>query len=135
MRALLYLYLCLVGLSSACAASNVPPTPGPSPAAAPASVASPKPGVSPSASPGPEAQQAVNQATHDAAQRLSVSDTDISVDRVEPRQWPDASLGCPRQGDVYAQVVTPGYLIVVSGGGQQLEYHSDARGRVILCSQ
>jgi hypothetical protein len=35
---------------------------------------------------------------------------------------------------VYVQVVTPGYTVVVSAGGQQLEYHADSRGRVLLCS-
>jgi hypothetical protein len=42
---------------------------------------------------------------------------------------------------MYSQIVTPGFLIVISGGGagggavKQLEYHSDARGNVVLCQE
>ena len=54
---------------------------------------------------------------------------------VEARDWSDASLGCPRQGVLYAQVITPGYLVVISGAGKTLEYHTDANGRVVLCQE
>ena len=37
---------------------------------------------------------------------------------------------------MYSQVVTPGYLIVISAAAaRQLEYHTDARGRVVLCQE
>jgi len=36
---------------------------------------------------------------------------------------------------MYSQIVTPGYLIVIAGGGKNLEYHSDTRGRVVLCQE
>jgi hypothetical protein len=77
----------------------------------------------------------VAAALREAAARLGVSQTDLKVDQLEERQWPDTSLGCPRQGVLYAQVLTPGFLIVISGAGQQLEYHADERGRVVLCSE
>jgi hypothetical protein len=135
MRALLC--LCLIGLSSACTSSNAPPTPAPNtspPPPSPLAVAV-EPSVSPSANASPDEQQAVDAATRDAAARLNVGITDMTVARVEPRQWPDASLGCPRQGVLYAQIVTPGFLIVLSGAGEELEYHADSRGRVVLCQQ
>ena len=31
---------------------------------------------------------------------------------------------------LYAQVITPGYLVVISGAGKTLEYHTDERGRI-----
>jgi hypothetical protein len=84
----------------------------------------------------PEAQPAVDQAVQDAAGRLSVSAGDLRVDQVEARQWPDASLGCPQPGLLYSQIVTPGFLIVISStSGRQLEYHADSRGRVVLCKE
>jgi hypothetical protein len=70
-----------------------------------------------------------------AVQRLGVSETDVRVERVEPREWPDASLGCPQPGVLYAQVLTSGYLVVLGGGGKQLEYHTDERGRAVLCQE
>jgi hypothetical protein len=37
---------------------------------------------------------------------------------------------------MYSQIVTPGFLIVVNGGGKELEYHTDANGvRVVLCQE
>jgi hypothetical protein len=52
---------------------------------------------------------------------------------VEARDWPDASLGCPRPGEVYAQVITPGFLIVVKADGETIEFHSDQRDNVVRC--
>jgi hypothetical protein len=71
----------------------------------------------------------------EASSRLELSQSALKVEQVEARQWSDTSLGCPRPGVLYAQVLTPGFLIVVSGGGKQLEYHSDERGRVVLCAE
>jgi hypothetical protein len=34
-----------------------------------------------------------------------------------------------------SQVVTPGFLIVISGAGKTLEYHTDSRDRVVLCRE
>src|SRR5438132_10035603 len=43
-----------------------------------------------------------------AASELGVGADAVVVQRVEPVDWPDASLGCPRPGMMYAQVITPG---------------------------
>jgi hypothetical protein len=98
-----------------------------------------QPVVSPSSesSSNSEAQAAVDAAMHDAAGRLSlaIGAGDIHVQRVESRQWPDSSLGCPREGVMYSQIVTPGYLIVINAAGKQLEYHADSRGRIIFCQE
>jgi hypothetical protein len=91
--------------------------------------------VSGSPSPGGQTQPSVDAALRDAAAHLNVDQSTLKVERVEERDWSDASLGCPRPGVLYAQVVTPGFLIVISGVGKQLEYHSDTRGRVVLCSE
>jgi hypothetical protein len=71
----------------------------------------------------------------DASVRLGVPVDELQVTSLESWEWPDASLGCPKEGEFYAQVITPGYLIVVSGAGQQLEYHTDTEGRFVLCDQ
>ena len=98
-------------------------------------VASPSP--SSDSSSNAEVQAAVDAALRDAAGRLSLATGagDIHVQQVEARQWPDSSLGCPRQGVMYSQIVTPGYLVVISAAGKQLEYHADSRGRIVFCQE
>jgi len=58
----------------------------------------------------------------------------ITIASVEAVEWPDASLGCPELGMVYAQVITPGYRIILTVSGEQYEYHSDNEARQLrLC--
>ncbi len=61
--------------------------------------------------------------------------TEIEVVRVEPREWPNSSLGCPEPGRAYLDVITPGYAITlrVRGGGALYEYHSDEVRLVVRC--
>lgn len=73
-------------------------------------------------------------AWQDLAQRLDVSQEDISVVSSQIIQWRNAALGCPEPGKVYAQVVTPGFRFVLSYGGQEYHYHSDINGSPFLCS-
>lgn len=69
----------------------------------------------------------------DLAQRLGLPESAITVRTVESVEWPDASLGCPRPGMMYAQVITPGYRIVLEAAGQTYEYHT-SQSHVVLCS-
>jgi hypothetical protein len=107
--------------ASACASSTSTPTPAPS-----------NPVM---LSPSPEAQPAVQAVVADAAAHLGISPDQIQVQQVESRQWPDSSLGCPQPGQMYSQIVTPGYLIVISGAGKRLEYHTNTRSEVVLCQE
>ncbi len=79
--------------------------------------------------PGPVPQKL---AIADLAQRLGLPESAINVRTVESVEWPDASLGCPRPGMMYAQVVTPGYRIVLEAGGKLYEYHT-SQSHVMLC--
>jgi hypothetical protein len=120
----------LVVCACASAANTTTPTLLPT-----TSSAKPSTSPVPSASPNPEAQSVVDAAVREAASYAAVAATDVKVQQIEAREWPDSSLGCPRPGLMYSQVVTPGYLIVVEAGSRVLEYHSDARGRVVLCQE
>lgn len=80
----------------------------------------------------PEATSAVEQAKADAAVRTGIEAAAWKVTRLEATQWPDASLGCPESGEMYAQVLTPGFLIELSAQGRTLEYHS-GRKRTVYC--
>jgi hypothetical protein len=75
----------------------------------------------------------VERARADAATRANVSLAQVQVVQVLEREWSDASLGCPASGTLYAQVITPGFLIVLEASGQRFEYHADRRGRLVLC--
>ncbi len=85
-------------------------------------------------SPGPEVQVAIDAALREASATLGVPRERLSVSRIEAREWRDASLGCPKPGQIYAQVITPGYLVVVLGAGQQVEVHTDLRGHAVVCA-
>ncbi len=74
----------------------------------------------------------VRQALEDLKARLEVTDEEVVVEAVEETTWPDTSLGCPEEGMMYAQVLTPGYRIVLRARGEQHTYHAGG-GRVIYC--
>ena len=53
------------------------------------------------------------------------------LNTLEPVEWGDASLGCPKPDVMYAQVVTPGFQLVFEYEGQQYEYHTDQDGSTV----
>lgn len=68
----------------------------------------------------------------DLAERLGVSVDDISVWMSSATEWNDSSLGVPEDGQVYLQVITPGYAVLFEVAGNltdAFEYHSDADSR------
>jgi hypothetical protein len=81
----------------------------------------------------PQAASAASRAAADLAERLDLNPVQVQVLRVEPVQWPDASLGCPQPGQMYAQIITPGYRVTLSAEGMQYEYHTDTLQRALLC--
>lgn len=90
----------------------------------------------PSASPSPKAlddHPLVKQARQDLAQRLDVPIEDIELIQFEAVVWPDASLGCPRPGMVYAQVLSPGYLAILKVDDREYAYHAGKSGEPFYC--
>jgi hypothetical protein len=57
------------------------------------------------------------------------------VVRAEAVQWPDGSLGCRVPGEVYPQVITPGYWIVLSVDGTEHDYRATESGAIRPCDQ
>jgi hypothetical protein len=80
-------------------------------------------------------QKLVTQAKEDLARQLSVPLSAISLLKFKEVVWPDSSLGCPRPGLVYTQVLQPGFLIRLSARGRSYEFHAGARGAPFLCSE
>lgn len=82
----------------------------------------------------PAEPRVVDVAKADLAQRLNLSADEIQVVKVEPVQWRDASLGCPKPGMMYAQVITPGYQIILSAQGKEYDYRA-TQERAFLCEK
>jgi hypothetical protein len=81
----------------------------------------------------PGSDKALAAAIADLAEQTGLSPNEIELVSMEAVEWSDASLGCPQEGFMYAQVITPGFLIILEGQGQQYEYHTDQAGNVVLC--
>jgi hypothetical protein len=78
------------------------------------------------------AQEITALVRQDLAERLQMGQGEISVVKVSKVDWPDASLGCPQPGTMYAQVITPGYQIELQVGGREYTYHTGG-GKFVLC--
>ena len=72
-------------------------------------------------------------AVNDLAKRLGVNPGDVSVVSAEEVTWSDASIGCPKPGMMYAQVLTPGSRIVLEANGKRYVYHAAAGKAPFLC--
>ena len=81
----------------------------------------------------PSLQNLIDRAVADLAQRLFVPAAQIQLVEASPVVWPDSSLGCPQEGMVYAQVLTPGYLIRLNANNTEYEYHASRGTEVIFC--
>ena len=114
------------------------PEPTPSPVTQPTPTASRAPTV-PAATPtlpkppGGAYTAALEAAQKALATRLAIPLAEIRLVSSEPVDWPDTSLGCPKEGMAYAQVITPGFRLVLGAGQATYEYHSDYTGHVVTC--
>lgn len=59
----------------------------------------------------------------------------ITVKSFEAKEFPDASLGCAREGQMAAQVITPGYQVVLEAQGKEYDYRLTDENNVILCEK
>jgi hypothetical protein len=61
-----------------------------------------------------------------------VSQIEILV--VEPVDWPDSCLGVASPGVACAQMITPGYRVILRANGSDYEYHTDAQDNFVMAS-
>ncbi len=73
-------------------------------------------------------QQAVDASKAKLAERLKVGVATITLVSIQAVDWPDTSLGVPEPGKMYAQVIVPGFKIMLSSSGTQYEYHTGKIG-------
>ncbi len=69
----------------------------------------------------------------DLTRRKGIDKREITVVAVEAVNWPDTSLGSPEPNTMYAQVITPGYRILLSCAQEIHVYHTDRGDRVVYC--
>ncbi len=128
---LLLMLALLFPVVASCTATGASPTPG-SPQETPSgsSKGSNLPADVPSG-----AEEPVRLAVQDLSRLTGVPEDQIQVQRIEELEWPDASLGCPAPGKMYAQIITSGYRILLTAQGKTYEYHSDRARTVVLCEK
>lgn len=83
---------------------------------------------------GGEKEQMIAKVKADLASRLGISQEVITVVSAEAVTWNDSSLGCPIEGMMYTQVLTPGYQIILMAKGVEYDYRTD-QANFKLCQQ
>lgn len=78
-------------------------------------------------------EELITLAKTDLAERLGIKIKEILVKSTTEKTWSDSSLGCPEKGKYYAQVITPGYLIIFETGERMYNYHTSLNW-VVFCS-
>jgi hypothetical protein len=71
-----------------------------------------------------EEDEVVKRAQRDLAKRIGVGESEIKVDSIEKADFPDAALGAPVNGEMSAQMITPGQRIRLSVGKDGYEYRA-----------
>jgi len=79
-----------------------------------------------------EAADAVSKASQALAEELKISADRIEVVSSEAVEWPDSCLGVTSADTMCAQVITPGYSVVLSVDGKQYEVHTNADGTSVM---
>lgn len=83
-----------------------------------------------------DAAKVAERALATVAEKRGIEQSELEVTSFSKEMWPDSALGCRQAGQMYMQVITPGYKFVIEGGGQSFNVHTDASGnRVILCGE
>jgi len=78
-----------------------------------------------------ESKSPVDIARHVVADFLALPEDEVTLVSVESKDFGDASLGCPAPGMSYAQVITPGHLVIVEADGRRFDVRvAGTNGRI-----
>ena len=78
-------------------------------------------------------QDLVKQAKEDLGSRLGINLDEIELIFFEAVTWRDGSLGCPKPGMGYNQVLIEGHRMQLRAGDQVYHYHSGSNETPFLC--
>jgi len=70
-------------------------------------------------------ESSTQRAKTDLAGRLGISEGDIVEKGVTDREFSDMSLGTAADGELAAQMMTSGWVILLGAGGKTYEYRAD----------
>ncbi len=81
-----------------------------------------------------DADRAIAQLAIDAlATEIGLPKDQILVDTVRAVDWRDSSLGCPKPGMAYLDVITPGHKVTLRANGQIYVVH-EAKNKAFVCN-
>lgn len=69
------------------------------------------------------AAEAAEYAVRDLASKLGIRESNITMAESAEMTWPDSSMGMPEPGEMYAQMLTEGFRVVLRAAGKKYEYH------------
>lgn len=79
----------------------------------------------------PAPPQAVLRAQRALSGRLHLPYDRVDIISFDPVEWPDSCLGMSSDDEMCAEVITPGWLVVLSAAGRRYEARTDASGEVV----
>src|SRR5262249_25465504 len=78
-----------------------------------------------------EDPEPINKARDFLAKELGLPNDQISIISAAPVEWTDGCLGLGRADEACAQMITPGYKVILEAQGKQYELRTDATGESI----
>ena len=69
-------------------------------------------------------EEIIERAKADLARRLGVVRSKIEIDGVEAAEFPNGSLGAAVDGEMSMMMITPGWKLRLSAGGEDYEYRA-----------
>ena len=79
--------------------------------------------------------RATGAATNDLVGRLGIQPEQVDLLSAELTDWPNACIGIDQPDVACAEVITPGFKIILEHAGTQYEYHTDAAGTLVLLAE
>lgn len=67
----------------------------------------------------------------DATRRISKPVAPLKITQTQKESWGDSCLGLAEPGTLCAQVIVPGWKVVVSDGQRELIYRTDEKGKQV----
>jgi hypothetical protein len=128
-----------IALAAALAACQPPPTDEESESPGDGEVTTLTPSEEPTTSASDEPSQsgtldpAAQAAVDDLAERLDVDASAITAGPLEEVTWPDGSIGCPKPGKHYTQMLQPGTRLILTVDGAQYAYHGKGEEPLFYC--
>jgi hypothetical protein len=90
------------------------------------------PGDTPASGPAMKLPEDVEATVKEAlSAQTGVPVEEIEVVAVQEQEWPDACLGLAEEGEVCAQVITPGWKIKLRAEGETYTLHTDEEANAI----